>query len=143
MVSIKDVYLYAKLKSSVHENKIDGYGMSEDEKIVSQVVDTLVEHKGLDIVKIDLRRIENCFCRFFVVCHGTSNTHVGSMADFVEDDLRERLRERPMHVEGAMEARWIVMDYGSVVVHLFQKETRDFYQLEDFWADADVYRITG
>ncbi len=115
--------------------------MSEEEKLVAQVIGTLQEHKGVDITKIDLRRIENCFCRFFVICHGNSNTHVGSMADFVYDEVNERLREKPIHVEGADMAQWVVMDYGNVMVHIFQKEFRDYYQLEDFWADADITRI--
>ena len=115
--------------------------MSEEEKLVAQVVDTLLEHKGLDITTIDLRKLENCFCRFFVVCHGNSGTHVGSLADYVYDDVNERLREKPIHVEGAAAAQWVVLDYGDVVVHLFQKEVRDFYQLEDFWADASVTRV--
>lgn len=112
--------------------------MSEEERLVTQVIETLQEHKGLDITKIDLRKIENCFCSFFVICHGTSNTHVSSMADFVYDTVNMKLRERPLHVEGEEQAQWIVMDYGSVVVHLFQKEQRDYYQLEEFWMDADI-----
>ena len=116
--------------------------MSAEERLVTQVINTLQEHKGLDITKIDLRRIENCFCRFFVICHGTSNTHVSSMADFVYDDVNEQLRDRPLHVEGSDQAQWIVMDYGDVVVHIFQKEQRDFYQLEDFWMDAEISKYS-
>ena len=112
--------------------------MSEEEKLVAQVIGTLQEHKGLEITKIDLRKIENCFCRYFVVCHGTSNTHVSGMADYVQDDVSARLREKPLGVEGADAAQWIALDYGNVMVHIFQKEWRDRYQIEDFWADADI-----
>lgn len=115
--------------------------MSGAEKIVEKVVDTLDNHKGIDIVKIDLRRIENCFCSFFVVCHGTSNSQVSGLADYVYDIINDELGEKPIHVEGASQAQWIVMDYGDVVVHIFQKEQRDYYQLEDFWVDADITKV--
>ncbi len=67
--------------------------MSGAEKLVEQIIETLNENKGVDIVKIDLRRIENCFCSFFVICHGTSNTHVASLTDFVYDEVNEKLGE--------------------------------------------------
>ena len=102
--------------------------MSGAEKLVEQIIKTLNENKAVDIVKIDLRRIENCFCSFFVICHGTSNTH-------------EKLGEKPLHVEGEQQAQWVVLDYGNVVVHIFQKEQRDYYQLEDFWADAEITNV--
>ncbi|WP_294139360.1 ribosome silencing factor [uncultured Sanguibacteroides sp.] len=115
--------------------------MSGAEKIVENVVKTLDDHKGVDIVKIDLRKIENCFCSFFVICHGTSNSHVASLADYVHDSVREELKETPIHKEGEDQAQWVVLDYGDVVVHIFQKEQRDYYQLEDFWVDAKITRL--
>lgn len=115
--------------------------MSAEEKLVTHIINTLQEHKGINITKIDLRKIENCFCRFFVICHGNSNTHVSSMADFVYDGVNKDLQEKPIHMEGADLAQWIVMDYGNVMVHVFQKEVRDYYQLEDFWADAEITEI--
>ena len=104
--------------------------MSGAEKLVEQIIKTLNENKAVDIVKIDLRRIENCFCSFFVICHGTSNTHVASLTDFVYDEVNEKVGEKPLHVEGEQQAQWVVLDYGNVVVHIFQKEQRDYYQLE-------------
>ena len=74
--------------------------MSGAEKLVEQIIETLNKNKGVNIVKIDLRRIENCFCSFFVICHGTSNTHVASLTDFVYDEANEKLGEKPLHVEG-------------------------------------------
>lgn len=115
--------------------------MSGAEKLVEQIVKTLDEHKGVDIIKIDLRKIENCFCSFFVICHGTSSTQVASFADFVYDGVNENLDEKPLHMEGTQQAQWIVLDYGDVVAHIFQKEQRDYYQLEDFWMDADITKI--
>ena len=117
--------------------------MSGVEKLVEQIIETLNENKAVDIVKIDLRRIENCFCSFFVICHGTSGTHIAGLTDAVEEKVREDLDERPFHIEGLNAARWVVVDYGDIVVHIFEKELRDYYQLEDFWADAQITEIAG
>lgn len=117
--------------------------MSGVEKLVEQIIETLNENKAVDIVKIDLRRIENCFCSFFVICHGTSGTHIAGLTDAVEEKVREDLDERPFHIEGLNAAQWVVVDYGDIVVHIFEKELRDYYQLEDFWADAQITEIAG
>jgi len=117
--------------------------MSGAEKLVEQIIKTLNENKAVDIVKIDLRRIENCFCSFFVICHGTSGTHIAGLTDAVEEKVREDLDERPFHIEGLNAAQWVVVDYGDIVVHIFEKELRDYYQLEDFWADAQITEIAG
>ncbi len=109
--------------------------MAKTPAIVNKIVEALEDNKGLRIVTIDLRKIENCFCSFFVICHGTSNTHVASLADSVEEKL-DGIKEKPIHVEGKDTAQWIILDYGNVVVHVFQKEQRDYYQLEDFWGDG-------
>lgn len=106
------------------------------ERIVDKVIEALEDSKAHQIVKIDLRKIENCFCSFFVICHGTSSTHITGMADAVEEKVREDLYEKPFHTEGLHTSRWIVIDYGDVVVHIFDKELRDYYQLEEFWGDG-------
>ena len=115
--------------------------MSGAEKLVEQIIETLNKNKGVNIVKIDLRRIENCFCSFFVICHGTSGTHIASLADAVKEKVKEDLHESPFHIEGMNAAQWVIVDYGDVVVHVFDKEMRDFYQLEDFWGDGIIERI--
>ena len=115
--------------------------LNTSELLADKIVEALDNNKGHQIVKIDLRKIENCFCSFFVICHGTSNTHVSSLTDAVEEEVREELHEKPYHIEGQNEARWVILDYGDVVAHIFQKEQRDYYQLEDFWADAEITEI--
>ena len=115
--------------------------MLETEDIVGKVIEALEDNKAHEIVKIDLRKIENCFCSFFVICHGTSGTHIASLADAVEEKVKENLHESPFHIEGMNAAQWVIVDYGDVVVHVFDKEMRDFYQLEDFWGDGIIERI--
>lgn len=110
--------------------------MLKTEQIVKKVIEALEDNKALSIVKIDLRNIENCFCSFFVICHGTSGTHIAGLTNAVGEKVREDLDERPYHVEGLGASRWTVLDYGDVVVHIFDKELRDFYRLEEFWGDG-------
>ncbi|MDR2130489.1 MAG: ribosome silencing factor [Odoribacteraceae bacterium] len=115
--------------------------MDEAERIADEAARALDDHKGIDIVKIDLREITNCFCRFFVICHGTSSAHVAGLVDNVGEVLEETLGEKPMHVEGMPQASWVLLDYGDVVVHVFREEQRAYYQLEDFWADARIVKL--
>ncbi|MDR1274231.1 MAG: ribosome silencing factor [Odoribacteraceae bacterium] len=115
--------------------------MDEAEKIVTEAIRALDDRKGVDIVKIDLREITNCFCSFFVICHGTSNSHVSGLADNVYEKVHDVLGEKPTHIEGMNQASWVLLDYGDTIVHVFQKEQRDYYQLEKFWADAKMTKI--
>lgn len=115
--------------------------MLKTEKIVDKIIEALEDSKAHQIVKIDLRKIENCFCSFFVICHGTSGTHIAGLTDAVEDKLKEELNESPFHAEGMNTSRWAVLDYGDVVVHVFDKELRDYYKLEEFWGDGIIETI--
>ena len=117
--------------------------MLKTEQVVNKIIEALEDNKAHRIVKIDLRKIENCFCSFFVICHGTSGTHIAGLTDAVEEKVREDLDERPFHIEGLNAAQWVVVDYGDIVVHIFEKELRDYYQLEAFWADAQITEIAG
>jgi ribosome-associated protein len=113
----------------------------ETEQLVDTVVFGMQEIKGHDIVVLDLRKIPNAICSYFIICHGDSNTQVNALANSVEKQCREKLKEKPVHREGMQNAEWIILDYFSVVVHVFQKRTREFYDLEKLWADAAVTNI--
>ena len=115
--------------------------MLKTEQVVNKIIDALEDNKAHRIVKIDLRKIENCFCSFFVICHGTSGTHIAGLTDAVEEKLKEELNESPFHAEGMNTSRWAVLDYGDVVVHVFDKELRDYYKLEEFWGDGIIETI--
>ncbi len=110
-------------------------------ELVQAVIEGLQETKAEDIVKIDLRNIDGAVCKYFIVCNGTSNTHVNALADSTEDYVFEKINEKLWRKEGLQNAQWILLDYADVVVHIFQKESRDFYQLEKLWADAPVTKI--
>ena len=111
------------------------------ENLVNNVVLGLQELKAQDIVTIDLRRIENCFCRYFVIATGTSNTHINSLVDSVEQFVKKDTGENPIHIEGRNNTSWVIVDYGDVVVHVFDQETRTYYDLETYWGDGVLRRI--
>lgn len=102
------------------------------------IVDCILEKKGKDPVLMDMRQLPEAFCDYFVICHGTSTTHAKGVAGFVEVETKKQVNELPISVEGTKNAEWVLIDYGSVVVHIFLKDKRAFYQLEDLWSDAKV-----
>jgi ribosome-associated protein len=77
-------------------------------------------------------------CKYFVICHGDSNTQVSALADSVIKTVRVETGEKVWHKEGLNNATWVLLDYSDVVIHIFQKEYRDFYKLEELWADAKL-----
>jgi ribosome-associated protein len=111
------------------------------EELVESLLEGLQENKAIDIVKIDLRNIESSVCKYFLICHGTSTTHVNGIAASAEEYVRKKIKEKPWRFEGHQNSQWILLDYADVVVHVFQKKYRDFYQLESLWADATVSKI--
>lgn len=94
------------------------------------------EKKGERIVALNLEALPNAVCSHFVVCSAASTTQVDAIAQNVEHRLLEDLHEKPYRTAGYENALWVVLDYVDVVVHVFQNEQRDFYKLEELWADA-------
>jgi|SRR6056297_22769 len=110
------------------------------EELVDAIIEGIHKKKGKDPVSLDLSNIENTFCSNFIVCHGDSSTHVEALADAVEENVRETLGLKAWHKEGLQNATWVLLDYAEVIVHIFQQEYRNFYNLEDLWADAKLTR---
>jgi len=115
--------------------------LKESKLLLDVVIKGLQETKGEDIICIDLKGIENAVSEYFVICTGTSNTHVNALAGSVEKEVKSTLQERPWHSEGFGSSEWVLLDYVNVVVHIFQKEAREFYNLEGLWADAEISKI--
>lgn len=107
------------------------------------VVEGMQERKGKEIVCIDLREVKNAVADFFVICHADSRTHIDAIARSIEETVYKQLKEDPIHVEGKSNAEWILLDYSTVVAHIFLQEKREFYGLERLWADADIVRIAS
>lgn len=110
-------------------------GASAD-RLMEAVIKGIQEVKGRDIVHLDLREVPNSVCDHFIVCHGDSSTQVEAIARSVQEFARERAGERPWHMEGERNAEWVLMDFVDVVVHVFHRDKRGYYALEDLWGDA-------
>ena len=109
--------------------------------LIEKIVIGISDVKGQDIEMIDLRKIENRICDFYIICSGTSNTHVSAILDSVKKKVSKTLKEKPSHTEGEENAEWILLDYINVVVHIFQKQVRDFYRIEELWGDCKTNMI--
>ena len=96
---------------------------------------TADENRGQDIVVLDVRKLTSIF-DYFVIATGTSRRQIHAMSEEIDNRLEKELGDQRMGIEGYAESRWILLDYGSVVIHLFDKETRQYFALEDLWADA-------
>jgi len=105
-------------------------------QVVRSAIEGVSDIKGENLVLLDLRGLDNAVCDFFIVAEAQSTTQVNAMADAVHKRVREEANDKPWHVEGAQQSEWVLMDYVSTVVHLFQREARAFYDLEGLWADA-------
>jgi ribosome-associated protein len=112
------------------------------DELISIVINGIEEVKGEDIQLLDLREIENTVCDYFIICSGNSNTQVKAISNSVQKLVGKQGQEKAWHVEGETVAEWILMDYVNVVVHVFQKETRAFYDIEGLWGDAKTTTIS-
>ncbi len=115
--------------------------MGNNNELLQYITEAILEKKGKEIVNIDLMRIGFAMCDNFIVCHGDSTTQVSTIAEWVEEKVKDSLGISVIHREGIENAQWVLLDYGSVVVHVFIKAARDYYKLEDLWGDADIIMI--
>jgi ribosome-associated protein len=106
--------------------------------LIDTIVEAIQDTKGDKLMVFDLSKIENSVAETFIICSGNSNTHVSAIAGNIEKKVRNNLQERPWHVEGTENAMWVLVDYVSVVVHVFQQETREYYDIEELWGDAKI-----
>ncbi|QAA80301.1 ribosome silencing factor [Aequorivita sp. H23M31] len=114
---------------------------AETDQLITQIILGIEDVKGVDIEILDLRDIENTVCDYFIICNGTSNTHVNAIVNSIQKSVGKSLKEKPWHVEGSENAEWILIDYIDVVVHVFQKHIREFYDIEGLWGDAKSVKI--
>ncbi len=112
---------------------------SETQDLLLAINESMLEKKAEDILILNLGKIENAITQYFVICTGNSNTHVNTIAQYVEFNVRAKLKDRPWKKEGFENSEWILLDYVNVVVHVFQPQARSFYRLEQLWADAEPF----
>ena len=109
---------------------------SNSDLLITTIISGIEDVKGKEITILDLREIENTVCNYFIICEGTSNTQVSAIVNSVQRKVSKSLKDNPWHIEGNDNAEWVLMDYVNVVVHVFQKHIRDYYDIEGLWGDA-------
>ncbi len=119
--------------------------MTKEKTSADQLITTIIagieEVKGKEITILDLRDIENTVCDYFIVCEGTSNTQVNAIVNSIQKLVSKTTKDKPWHIEGTDNAEWVLMDYVNVVVHVFQKHIREYYDIESLWGDAKTTQI--
>ncbi len=106
------------------------------DELIATIISGIEDVKGKEINILDLREIENTVCDYFIICEGTSNTQVNAIVNSVQKKVSKELKDKPWHIEGEDNAEWVLMDYVNVVVHVFQKHIREYYDIESLWGDA-------
>ena len=115
--------------------------ITEKQLLTNKIVEAIQDTKGEDIMIFDLSTIENSVAQTFIICTGNSNTQVSAISGNIQKKVRNDLQDRPWHVEGTENSLWVLLDYVSVVVHVFQRETRAYYDIEELWGDAKITKI--
>ncbi len=111
---------------------------TNSEKLVQSIIHGIHDKKGKGTIGLNLTTLNNSVSNYFVICHGNTKVQVEAIAESVEENVRKKLGDKPWHKEGFENAEWILLDYVDVVVHIFQENTRTFYNLEKLWADAEI-----
>ncbi|MFD2543672.1 ribosome silencing factor [Lacinutrix gracilariae] len=106
------------------------------DQLITGILAGIEDVKGQNINILDLREIENTVCDYFIVCEGTSNTQVNAIVNSVQKRVSKDLKDKPWHIEGLDNSEWVLIDYVNVVVHVFQKHIREYYDIESLWGDA-------
>jgi|TARA_A200000159_G_scaffold39301_1_gene35818 ribosome-associated protein len=114
-----------------------------EKQLVDEIILGIENVKGENIHQLDLRELDNTPCDFFIVCSGNSNTQVSAIVNSVQKTVSKSLHEKPFHTEGLDNAEWVLIDYVSVVVHVFQNQIRDYYNIEELWGDAKSIQIAS
>jgi len=102
------------------------------------IIDAIQDIKGKNIVKLDLRNLDDAPTNYFIICEGESNTQVQAIAANIQKRIKQELQTFPSYVEGKAGAMWVLVDYFLTVVHIFHPEKRTFYEIEDLWSDAQI-----
>ena len=112
-----------------------------NDDLLANIIKGIEDVKGENIDILDLRAIDNTVCDYFVICNGNSNTQVNAIVGSIQKLVSKELKDKPWHVEGTENGEWVLMDYVNIVVHVFQKQIREFYNIEGLWGDAKITTI--
>ncbi|MDE6329610.1 MAG: ribosome silencing factor [Muribaculaceae bacterium] len=115
--------------------------MQKPSDLQTAIIDAIQDKKGQKITLIDLGSIESSPAPELIICQARSSAQVSAIADNITEEVNRKLRLKPYNVDGRRNAQWIVIDYGSVMIHVFQPETREFYRLEELWSDGTTSEL--
>ena len=115
--------------------------MNQTTLLLDTIVKGLQEKKGRSIVTIDLREMPGAICQYMIICEGNNPNQIAALSDSVWDMVKKEMKEKPLSIDGMRNARWIGLDYGTIIVHIFLPELRAFYRLEHLWEDAKIIKI--
>lgn len=115
--------------------------MIGEKELIIAIIEGIQERKGKSITHVDMSDIEGATTRGFVICTGSSTMQVSAIADSVREYVREKINVKPYNYDGYKNSQWIVLDYGTIYVHVFLPEFRDLYNLEELWSDATINDI--
>ncbi|BAV94089.1 ribosome silencing factor [Ichthyobacterium seriolicida] len=116
--------------------------LAKPDNIIKEITEAIVDSKGVDINLMDIRKVDGSVCDYFIVCQGSSNVHVSSIASNVERKVSKSSKEKPFSVEGLSNSQWVILDYVNVVVHIFQEPYRAFYDIENLWGNRESESIS-
>jgi ribosome-associated protein len=119
----------------MHQNSIDA------QEVIKQIIEGIQDKKGKEIVVVDMLKLGNSICDYFVICQGNSPTQVSAITDSIEDTVRINCKKKPYSIDGLRNSQWVAMDYGDILVHIFLPDVRRFYDIEHLWADATLTEI--
>ncbi|MDG1778797.1 MAG: ribosome silencing factor [Flavobacteriaceae bacterium] len=115
--------------------------ISDPDELITLIIAGIEDVKGQNINILDLRSIENSVCDYFLICDGNSNTQVNAIVNSIQKKVSKSAHEKPYQIEGVENAEWVLMDYINIVVHVFQKHKREYYDIENLWGDAKITEI--
>lgn len=115
--------------------------MDQTKKLIEQITEGIQDKKGKKIVVADLTRIDDTICNYFIICQGNSPSQVAAIVESVKDFARKGAGAKPFAIDGLRNAQWVAIDYSDVLVHVFLPEVRNYYNLENLWADAQLTHI--
>ena len=115
--------------------------MTEKKQLQDYIIEGIQERKGKEITLVNLSDIENVATQNFIICQGTSTMHVSSIADSIREYVRINGGVKPFNYDGYENSQWIVIDYGTIYVHIFLPEYRERYNLEQLWSDASITEV--
>jgi ribosome-associated protein len=116
---------------------------TNSEQLANLIVAGMQEKKASDIVVLNLTKVKNAVADYFIICTGNSDTQLDAISDSIEEVVYKEIKQDPWHREGRLQKEWVLLDYVDVVAHVFKKDRRDFFALEELWGDADIVHVSS